>query len=376
MRLAVVLVVVAAWFVLRATLLAPDPVSVRVVTVERGRVEATLTNSKAGTVTARRRAKLSAGTSGIVIDLAVRRGDRVAKGTPLLRLDDATQQAQLALAQRALDVAVATHAQTCLAADRALRELERNRELSREELISVDLLDKLQNVYELAVAQCDVAAAHVERERAAVAVAHAELEKTVLRAPFDAIVAEVSVELGEWITPSVALLAAPDVIDAVDPSSLYIAAPMDEVDAARLQQGLTVRATIDSFPDRVFPATVSRVAPYVLDIEEQNRTVEIEVELDDVEFSRDLLPGTSADVEIVLETHDDVLRIPTFALLEGGRVLVIEDDTLVERTVTIGLRNWDHAEILSGLEAGERVVTSLDREEVRAGAGAVVESVP
>jgi len=106
----------------------------------------------------------------------------------------------------------------------------------------------------------------------------------------------------------------------------------------------------------------------VLDLEAQNRTVEIEVKFDDAEFATTLLPGTSADVEVVLETHTEVLRIPTSALLENQRVLVPEDGRLRERAVEIGLRNWNYAEIKSGLNEGEQVVTSLDRIDVTAGA--------
>jgi len=372
-RLVVVAALVAGWVLLRATLLAPDPVIVRAVAAEHGIVEATVTNSKAGTIEARRRAKFSPGTSGIVTALHVRRGDVVKAGAPLLHLDDATQQAEVLHARRSLEVAEANHKKTCIAAARALRELNRNEDLLEEELVSVDVVDGLRSMHELTAADCDVAAAEVVRQEAVVGVARAELDKTILRAPFEAIIAEVSVELGEWVTPSVPLLAAPDLIDAIDPSSLYVAAPMDEVDAGLLSAGQPVRVTIDSHAGKSFPAHIARVAPYVLDIEQQNRTLEIEVELDDAAFSRTLLPGTSADVEVILEVRADALRIPTFALIEGGRVLVVDDNVLVEREVTIGLRNWDWAEVLDGLSPGELVVTSLDRVEVVAGAEVVVE---
>ena len=114
-----------------------------------------------------------------------------------------------------------------------------------------------------------------------------------------------------------------------------------------------------------------------VDLEEHSRTFEIEVEFDDREFAAGLLPGASADVEVVLDTRDAVPRIPTYALMEGGRVLVLEGETLVERDVTTGLRNWQFTEITAGLETGERVVVSLDRAEVQAGAriGEVTETL-
>jgi HlyD family secretion protein len=120
---------------------------------------------------------------------------------------------------------------------------------------------------------------------------------------------------------------------------------------------------------------VVRVAPYVLDFEAQNRTVEIEVEIEDPEVAATLLPGTSADVEVVLEARDSVLRLPTSALLEGNRALVARDGRLVEQPVQLGLRNWDWAEIREGLSPEQAVVISLDRVEVKVGARVQVEEI-
>jgi len=369
-RLGVLLAVVAAGYVVRVTLLVPAPLRVTTVALERGRVESTLSNTKVGTVQARRRAKLSPGTSGIVVELAVERGQRVAAGALLLRLEDSSQRAQLEESKRALAVAQAEQRRSCIAAERAARELERNRELAVDQIVSVDLLDRLESACEEAAAACAVLDARVEQVRAHVGVAAAEVDKTELRAPFDAVIAEVSVERGEWITPSVPLLAAPDVIDAIDTSSLYISAPMDEVDSRRLSVGQPARLTLDPWPEQSFTGRVVRIAPYVLDLEQQNRTVEIEVELDDAEFARSLLPGTSADVEVVLEVREDVLRLPAAAVLTGDRVLVIEAGRLVERAIEVGLRNWDWVEVVGGLAPGARVVGELERTEVRAGARA------
>jgi HlyD family secretion protein len=368
-------IAVAAW-ALRATLFAEKPVPVRVARVGRGAVEESVTNSKAGTVEARRRAKLSPGTSGIVSQVLVERGQRVKQGEPLVRLDDTAQRAQLALAQRALDVAQAESRKACVAAERAEQELRRNKDLGEKGIVSADTVDRLESVRRLALAGCEVAAASVEHARAAIGVAQAELDKATLRAPFDGIVAEVPVQLGEWATPSVPLVVAPDVVDVIDPTSIYVAAPMDEVDSARLTVGLPGRITLDAYPGRALPGRVVRIAPYVLDVESQNRTVEIEVEFDDAEFGARLLPGTSADVEVILQVQPDVLRVPTGALLEGGRVLALEDGRLVERRIETGLRNWDWTEVRAGLGEGASVVTSLDRVEVRAGARASLQAEP
>jgi HlyD family secretion protein len=259
-----------------------------------------------------------------------------------------------------------------LTADQARREYARHQELAARQIVSQNLLDQRESRAQTAAASCEAADAMVASARAAIDLIESELRKTVLRAPFGGVVSELSIEFGEYTTPSPPGLPIPPVMEIIDTTSIFISAPMDEVDSARLKAGQRVRTTIDSYPGKSFPGTVARVAPYVLDIEAQNRTVEIEVALDDQELAATLLPGTSADVEVILETHDDALRLPTATLLEGGAVLVVENGTLVRRELQIGLRNWDFSEILSGLSVADRVVTSLDRIEVQPGAEVVV----
>jgi HlyD family secretion protein len=131
---------------------------------------------------------------------------------------------------------------------------------------------------------------------------------------------------------------------------------------------------VDAFPGRKFDAHVRRIAPYVLDVEKQARTVDVEVEFNDPEQTGTLLVGYSADVEIVLDTKSGVLRVPTAAIQEGARVLVFgAEDRLEQRTIETGLSNWEYTEVINGLGEGDRVVLSLERPGVMAGAKAVPE---
>lgn len=367
-RIGVVLAVVALGVAARFTVLAPEAVPVDVVAAATGRVEETVTNSRAGTVKARQRARLSPEFGGQAIEIPYREGDRVKQGQVVLRLENSLQRARLELARRDHDAARAQAHQACVAAERAERERQRVARLAADRIVSTDVLDEVESRAVVAEAACEAARSTAERAAAAVRVAETELEKTVLRAPFDAVVAEVSIEVGEWTTPSPPALPVPPVIDLLDTESIYISAPMDEVDSARIAVGQPARATVDSHRGKTFPGTVVKTAVYVLDLEAQNRTVEIEVELEDEEFASTLLPGTSADVEIILQAKEDVLRVPTVALIEGNRVLVVEEDRLVERTLEVGLKNWNYTEVRSGLEEGELVVVSLDRPEIEAGA--------
>ncbi len=375
-RIAIVVALVILVLILKSTVLKPDPVPVEVVTVSSGRVAETVTNSRAGTVRARRRAKLSPEFGGRVVSIPYREGERVKKGDVLLRLDDRLQRAEHDLAEKDLKRANAQRQQTCLAAERAAREQSRISRLAEEQIASSDLLDQATTQAEQGSAACSAAEADVERARAAWELARRKLEKTVSLAPFDAVIAELTTEVGEWVTPSPPGLPIPPVVDILDTESIYISAPMDEVDSARIAPEQPVRVTVDSYPDQHFPGRVTRVAPYVLDIEAQNRTVEIEIELEDADFAACLLPGTSADVEVILEVREDVLRVPTPAVLEGNQVLIIKEGLLVSRAIRMGLRNWDYTEVVEGLQEGEQVVLSVDRPEVEAGARAVVEPEP
>ena len=369
-----IVIVVGIFVLLRFTILRPDPVSVRVVPVEVGRVEATVTNSKAGTVRSRRRANLSAEVGGRIVELHYQEGDRVTEGDVLVQLADATPRANLSLAQEGLRVAEAHAKATCIARDRSFRELQRKRTLADRDVVSADILDELQSVYEAAKASCNALLAEVDRSRAQIAYATEDLAKYTVRAPFDGVIAEQTGEVGEWVTPSPPMLTAPAIVDVMDPASIYISAPMDEVDSSKISVGQRASITVDSRPGVSFEGHVVRVAPYVLDYEAQNRTVEIEVEFDDELLGSEFLPGTSADVEVVQEMRKRVLRIPTTALLEGVRVLVPSDGILEERLVESGLRNWNYAEVIKGLKEGDLVVVTLDRAEVVPGARVKIEN--
>jgi HlyD family secretion protein len=361
-RILVALAILGVLFGLRYTVFAPDPVPVRVTTVRRGTIDSTATNSKAGTVRARQRAHLSTEIGGRVVEITHREGDIVTGGELLVLLNDSALRAQETGALEAIRAADAHYLEACITRDKARGEYDRKRQLAAKDILSEDLLEQFEHAYQAAKAACDATDAERQKVRASLAGAAANLDKVSIHAPFNGVIAEVNAEVGEWVTPSPA-----GIVDLINRASLYISAPMDEIDSGRIRLGFPVRITIDSKPDETFLGKVTRIAPYVLDIEAQNRTVEIEVELEDPEVSKSLLPGTSADVEVVLQTIHDALRIPTSALFQNTRVLVVEDDVLVEREVETGLRNWDYVEIKAGLQENELVVSSLDRAEVEAG---------
>jgi HlyD family secretion protein len=175
---------VAVGVALRYTVFAPDPIEVRVEPVERGVVESTVTNSKAGTVEARRRSRIASELGGRIIEITHREGDLVAAGEPLVRLSQTSSLAQRELASQGVTVARARLEDACLRRDRASRELARIRQLAESNVASEDRLDELQYSYDSARISCEGAKAELAQTRAQLAAADSELEKTVIVAPF------------------------------------------------------------------------------------------------------------------------------------------------------------------------------------------------
>jgi HlyD family secretion protein len=162
-------------------------------------------------------------------------------------------------------------------------------------------------------------------------------------------------------------------VDIIDVSCFYVAAPIDEVDAAGVRVDMPARVTMDAFRDRSFDGHVRRISDYVLDVEKQARTVEVEVTFDRPEQIAALLPGYSADIEVILESRGDVIRVPTEAVMDGRRVFVFEPDNgrVTLRDVRIGISNWDQTEVLEGVNPAELVVVNVDNPELSDGAAAV-----
>nr|HNH52597.1 efflux RND transporter periplasmic adaptor subunit [Nitrosomonas sp.] len=142
---------------------------------------------------------------------------------------------------------------------------------------------------------------------------------------------------------------------------------MDEIDAPKLAIGQKARITLDALTNQTFAGVVRRIAPYVTEIEKQARTVDVEVNF--VENSNQvLLVGYSADVEVITDQREQVLRIPTQAIRQRNKVWALgPQDRLEERTLEIGLSNWAYTEIISGLQAGDQVLIATDIETIAPG---------
>lgn len=345
------------------------PIEVAAYTLSEGEIQASVANTRVGTIKACRRAYLAPATGGQVASLLVHEGDNVKRGQLLLEVWNKDLKAQQALHSAQIKASQASAEQACQLAGSAEREADRLTRLQQNrQIVSVDQVDKSVSSGKSQRAACRAAMQAIQVAEAQVAVTGAAIERTMIIAPFDGTIAEINAELGEFVTPSPPGIPTLPAIDLLDLSCLTVSAPIDEVDAAAIKTGMKACVSLDAFPDKRCSGIVTRIAPYVLEKEKQARTVEVEVTLRDPKDLSELLPGYSADIDVLINQKDHALRLPAEAILENHRVLLIDHDNLLhEQNFQPGLSNWNFTEVLSGLKAGDKVVTSLGKEGVAAG---------
>jgi membrane fusion protein (multidrug efflux system) len=258
-------------------------------------------------------------SSGPIVELATEEGQRLRKGDLMARIDPIEAEAQVRIAEVALD--------------EARRSFERAKTSFEEQLIS-------QADYDQALAAKEGAEATlVERK--------VQLAYTRITAPFDSIVVERSVKLADNVTPNQKLFRISD----FDPLLCKIQVPEKEL--ARLQKGQPAYLTVEAWPGERFPARVLRISP-VVDAATGTIRVTLEVEARDK-----LRPGMFASVFLEAERHANTLTIPKAALsLEslGDTVYVLDGGVAARRPIKLGFEEADAVEVLSGLSEGERVI--------------------
>jgi HlyD family secretion protein len=193
------------------------------------------------------------------------------------------------------------------------------------------------------------AKADVAQAEARVSLTRVEQGRTVLYAPFAGTIAKIVGEVGEYSTPSPPGVPTPPAIDLIDDSCLYVKAPMDEVDAPKIAPGSRCASASTRCPSSPSRQGQARRA-LRLGGREAGAHGRYRGHLRRSGAPGKLLVGYSADIEVILAVRENVIRVPTSALLEGGRVLVAgADGKLEERQVKTGLANWEFTEVLEGL---------------------------
>jgi HlyD family secretion protein len=357
----------------------PEPLEVAVKAVTRGVVARTVANTRAGTVKACRRAKLSPSIGGQIAKLPIREGDAVKEGQLLLEIWNEDLKAQAALADEQVAASRSRSRSVCLRAGVARRNADRMKQLRKQDIVPEERLDNAAAEAAALGAECSGARTDIQVREAQLAVARANLERTRLLAPFDGVIAEINGERFEFVTPSPLGVPTPPVVDIIENDCFYVTAPIDEVDAAAIRMDMPASISMDAFRNETFPGRVRRIADYVLDIEKQARTVDVEVVFDGAPVGKTLLAGYSADIEVILDVRSDVVRVPTEAVMDGKRVFVFLPETgrIAAREIRTGLSNWDWSEVLEGLSPDELVVVNVDNPDLEDGAPAArVEEAP
>lgn len=268
----------------------------------------------------------------------------------------------------------------------ALVELENDLEKLRVDESAAEL-ERLKKIKDDVATQEQVDRADFAHRRAKV-----DYDRTFIRAPFPGFIAGINARVGEMTFGSMALAigsskAAQDpLIYLVDDSELHIEADIDESDVSRVRPGQSAKVTFSGLERRVLPARVSTISPIVSTNEGESRTAEVKAQVDPIACAAPedgagsqatpaandpvVLVGMSADLEILVERAEDVVRVPTTAILERGEdryVFVVVSGDLSQRPITVGLGNWDMTEVKSGLSPGDLVATPTDARILKEG---------
>ncbi len=325
--------------------------------------------------------------NGIIKALLVDVGDRVSEGQILAELDKEDLQAQVREAKATLDgeqanlqAAIAAEAKAKIEAanpelEFARRDLERAQELFKQKIASQQQLDDASRAHEVsknrqqlldatiqtAGAQVAQARARVEAGKAALDRAEELLRYATIRAPIAGIVLTRSVELGDAVSSILNMGSAATLIMTLgDVSSVYIKGEVDEADIGKADCGQHVRTKVEAFPSESFDGVVTRIAPMGREL---NNVTTFEVRVSITNLQGKLRANMTANAEIVLEEHKNVLLVPEAALVydKEKNVSVQRLDPTArlgwrKTPLKIGISNGQRTEVLEGLKAGDKLV--------------------
>jgi multidrug efflux pump subunit AcrA (membrane-fusion protein) len=346
------------------------PIAVEVVRLEKVKRAVELV----GTLAAVDQVTISSEADGKVSKILADLGDRVTAGQTLIQVDREKQQYNFDQQRAAL---ARTLAQYGAPDPQHLPEIEktpdvqkanadllqaqqaydRTNTLFKRTLVPQQMLDDAATTlqskkasYDLALQNAKNLRASIQASEASMKLADRQLRDTEIRAPFDGYVEKRLVNLGELVKQQMPVMA----VVRVDP--LKVIAEIPEKLAPWIHDGQAVQLHVDAYPDRTFTGKVSRISPAVNSV---TRAFPFEAVVPNTDAA--LKPGTFARVHIESGRVDDVLTLPYSALQYRygvNRVFVIADDKLVARELKVGERVGDRIEIISGVQAGERVAAN------------------
>jgi RND family efflux transporter MFP subunit len=298
------------------------------------------------------KAYLSFGATGTVEEVLVDEGNNVTKDQVLARLDAPSLESSVEMAELQVEIT-----QEQVKAARAQYEIA---EINLDEGVLGQSEDVLELQVDIAKANWETAKFNLETAELSLESAELNLDKAVIVAPFDGVVADITITEGEEI--STATLATP-AISLVDTSEMEMRGFIDEIDVAMVELGQEANILLDALPDEEVKGSVAFISPVSTTragVVSYGTTITLENPV------AELKDGMSATAEIIIERHDDVLLIPNRAIRgtsENPKVVVLVDGQQEDREITLGLSDGINTEILSGLEEGEKVVLPAPGEQ-------------
>jgi len=353
--------------------------------VERGDITKSVVAT--GKITPITKVEIKSKASGIVEKLFVDSGDRVKQGQVLAELDKVEIQAQvnsakaqLLSSQANLQSAIADQKRAEVDAEGVdiptlQRAYQRAQEMSKSGIVSQSTLDDAQRAYIMAVNKRDVARAQLTVNKAKVSQARAQVEKdqaslkqyeeqlsyTTITAPIDGVVLSRDVEVGDAVSSILVLGSGATLVMTLgDTSEVYVKGKVDESDIGKVYLGQPARIRVETFKDKTFTGHVTKIAP--MGVEKDNvTTFEVRVSINNP--GGELKAEMTANAEIILDEHHDVLLVPESAMLydkDKNASVDIPDpgakDGMKKVPVKIGISNGVKTEIMAGLKQGEQVV--------------------
>jgi HlyD family secretion protein len=360
-----------------------DPI--KLAKVERGDLAKSVVAT--GKITPITKVEIKSKASGIVEKLYVDTGDHVKQGQVLAELDRVeiqaqvnSSKAQLLSSQANLKSAEADEIRAKVDAQGVdiptlQRAYERAQEMSKDGVVSQATLDDAQRGYIMAVNKRDVARAQLTVNKAKVAQAQAQVEKdqaslkqfqeqlsyTTITAPIDGVVLSRDVEVGDAVSSILVLGSGATLVMTLgDTSEVYVKGKVDESDIGKVYLGQPARIRVETFKDKAFTGHVTKISP--MGVEKDNvTTFEVRVSINNP--GGELKAEMTANAEIILDEHHNVLMIPEGAIMYDKDKKASVDipvpsakDGMKKIAVNIGISNGVKTEVLSGLKQGDQVV--------------------
>ena len=363
-RVVVILTLIVGVVVARR-LWPEQPLRIRAAAVSAGKVRDVVSSATAGEVAPENRATLRAELGGQVVAVSKRRGDRVSKSELVVRIDPTDLEVKLRQAQAAVSTAEAQVQQAAARVETIKRQSDRAQKLLAGGAGTAQVSEDAAAALLEASRALQTASSQREQAQAQLLAARVARSKVDLGAPFDGLLTDVHVQLGDSVAPG-----AP-VLQIIDDSRLHVDATIDEADVARVRPGQSAELHLDALPERNIAGKVVRTDPSVKRDLKGARTLTVEVEVTDLGLARaaGLLPGMSANVEILVAEKSGVLTVASnhivgrglnrfvYALVPEGRYHRVR-----KRPVEVGISNWERSEVVKGVVAGELVAASLNEK--------------